>query len=155
MSKQTSNNIQLQIGDKVRLLSSRALGEILEGPDRRGRYRLSIGSLTLYATAEEFDALPRKRKNPTQTDTKKKPRKSSSGPTLRCDLHGLTKAQALEALENCLNQALLQGSQRIEVVHGIGKGILKSAANAYFKSCPQVAQIKPDLHNPGVFWVYL
>ncbi len=154
MSKKPVSAATLSLGSTVRLRRARSTGEIVEGPDKRGRYLIALGSLRIWSTAEELELLNTKRA-PKSRPSLRKSSSTSGGGCSSCDLHGQSKAEALENLESCLNQALLRGDKRIEVIHGIGKGILKEAALNYFRSSPCVVEIKSDLHNPGAFWVYL
>ncbi|WP_342265279.1 Smr/MutS family protein [Cardinium endosymbiont of Philonthus spinipes] len=57
------------------------------------------------------------------------------------DLHGLNKAQALLALEKFLDRSLLLGHSRLKIIHGQGKGILRSAIRDYLHHHPLVKEI--------------
>lgn len=157
MSKKSLPSESLSLGSLVRIRSTGNRGEIIEGPDRRGRYLIAIGAIRIWSKADELEAL-KKAKSSRSKRQKRESVSGAAGGSSRCDLHGQSREQALESLESlesCLNQALLRGDQRIEVIHGIGKGILKQTALGYFENSPYAVTIKPDLHNPGSFWVYL
>lgn len=54
------------------------------------------------------------------------------------DLHGFNKAQALLALEKFLDHSLLLGHNRLKIIHGQGKGILRNAIRHYLTGHPLV-----------------
>ncbi|CAH2559900.1 Smr/MutS family protein [Cardinium endosymbiont of Oedothorax gibbosus] len=54
---------------------------------------------------------------------------TQADPTL--DLHGFNKAQALLALEKFLYRSLLLGHSRLKIIHGRGRGILRSVIRDY------------------------
>ena len=71
------------------------------------------------------------------------------------DLHGLNVAAALRLLEETLDHALVLSTHRLEVVHGIGTGALKTAVHQYLKDSRHVSRFEVDSFNPGTTWVYL
>lgn len=57
------------------------------------------------------------------------------------DLHGLNTSQALLALEKFLDNSLLSSHNQLKIIHGQGKGILRSAIRAYLRAHPLVKEI--------------
>jgi len=74
---------------------------------------------------------------------------------LRVDLHGLTVEQALPKVEAILHEALLQGIGRVEIIHGIGTGKLKTEVHRYLTKHSAVDHFQTDSNNIGTTWVYL
>ena len=69
------------------------------------------------------------------------------------DLHGATKQEALERVEEALDRALLQGCSRIKIIHGIGSGAVREAVHGYLSGSRQVSEFHLDPANAGVTWV--
>lgn len=71
------------------------------------------------------------------------------------DLHGHTVDEALEALEKCLNDALLAGAAEVRVIHGKSGGRVKAAVQRRLQELSVVRHVRLDPHNPGVTIVTL
>lgn len=136
-------------------------GTIVEGPTRRGEYLVELGSIRIWAHVSKLTEAPGSVRIPSSRSQVKRRTRSSvqagspAPQTLRLDLHGMTRTKALELLEASLDRALLQGVDRIELIHGLGRGTLRDASHEYLRSSHHVKQVKLDDANPGVTWVFL
>lgn len=65
------------------------------------------------------------------------------------DLHGLTADQALALIEKTLSDALVKGSERLEIIHGLGSGKLKQVTHDYLRNSQHVRSFHLDIANPG------
>lgn len=77
------------------------------------------------------------------------------GPIVTLDLHGHTVEQALEALERCLNDALLAGASEIRVIHGKSGGRIKAVVHRRLRELPSARKWRTDPRNTGVTSVCL
>ena len=71
------------------------------------------------------------------------------------DLHGMTEADACEALEEFINAAQHKGYRDVEVIHGKGAGILKPAARKWLAQCAEVRAFAEVGNNSGAVRVFL
>jgi DNA mismatch repair protein MutS2 len=71
------------------------------------------------------------------------------------DLHGKTAAEAIEALDAFLNDALIAGASEARVIHGRSGGRLKAAVHARLRQLPALGGFRLDPRNPGVTIVKL
>lgn len=71
------------------------------------------------------------------------------------DLHGKTVAEAIEALDAFLNDALIAGASEARVIHGRSGGRLKAAVHARLEQLPSLRGFRVDPRNPGVTIVQL
>lgn len=71
------------------------------------------------------------------------------------DLHGRTVADAIEALDAFLNDALLAGHAALQVIHGRSGGRVKAAVHARLARLPSVRGFRLDPRNPGATIVKL
>lgn len=76
------------------------------------------------------------------------PRGRGTPPSI--DLHGKTAAEAVEALEVFVNDALLDGWGEARVIHGRSGGRVKAAVHHYLRRLPSVSDFRLDPHNPGI-----
>ncbi|HXG54279.1 MAG TPA: Smr/MutS family protein, partial [Vicinamibacterales bacterium] len=71
------------------------------------------------------------------------------------DLHGMTRMEAISALDAFLNDAMLAGLAEVRVVHGRSGGLVKSAVHARLDLFASVQGFRLDPRNPGVTIVCL
>lgn len=135
--------------------------------DKRGRivarqgdgYRVALGGLTVTCAERDLRAPERARgrQKPERTARRVTPRTHSQAtPLVRTlDLHGMRVEEAREAVIACLDRALLDGFDRVEVIHGIGTGRVKAAALEQIRRIGTVRHVRPHPRNPGVTIVEL
>jgi DNA mismatch repair protein MutS2 len=63
---------------------------------------------------------------------------------MEINLHGHRVEEALEKVEDLLNEASLQGVEKVRIVHGRGTGALRRAIREYLLNHPLVASANPD-----------
>jgi DNA mismatch repair protein MutS2 len=62
--------------------------------------------------------------------------------------------EALPLVDRLLDQAILQGAERVDIIHGTGTGRLKQAVRDHLKHHTMVKAVHGDV-NPGVTLVDL
>lgn len=119
-----------------------------------GVYRVQVGALTMTAREDELESPPASKKK-RRTDS----RTPHAGPgevaadrdvPTSIDLHGLTVDEARNRVAGYLSRAILAGLERVEIVHGIGRGKLKAAVTNDLKLIPAVRAVMPHPTNPGI-----
>jgi DNA mismatch repair protein MutS2 len=70
-------------------------------------------------------------------------------PAATLDLHGRTVAEALDALEASLNDAMLAGRTTLYVIHGRSGGRIKAAVYGRLRQVTSVRTFRVDPRNPG------
>jgi DNA mismatch repair protein MutS2 len=145
-----SQIMRFDIGSEVLVRSMGRRGTVVEAL-AGSRYRVALGSLQ--AVCPEHDLQPAKPERGGGKVSAKSPTPSGVGARSSVDLHGLTVEEALRLLEETIDRALLAGSTRLEVVHGIGSGRVRRAVHRYLRLIDNVARFEPDARNPGVTWV--
>lgn len=71
------------------------------------------------------------------------------------DLHGLTRAEALIKMDDYISNAILADMAAVDIVHGIGSGVLKAAVHEALISYSCVKHFEVLMTNPGTTRVYL
>jgi DNA mismatch repair protein MutS2 len=67
----------------------------------------------------------------------------------------MTTAEAIDALDAFLNDALLAGAGEARIIHGRSGGKLKAAVHARLRQLPSIRGFRMDPRNPGVTIVQL
>ncbi|MBO4313278.1 MAG: Smr/MutS family protein, partial [Desulfovibrio sp.] len=125
------------VGQRVMHAAFRKHGVITDIDERRGRVRLDMGGVSLWAQMADvrIDAGPAC-----------KPLSGAAlapaareGASLRLDVRGQRAENALQELSRFLDKAVLAGFENVEVVHGRGTGALRREIHAFLRTCPSVA----------------
>ncbi len=157
------------IGSPVLVKSIGKTGRVVEA-SRGGRYRVQVGGVLM--ACREADLAPatdssrrryRRRaavalpNSPNDAEHLLRPPPSRS--ERRClvslDLHGLTVEEAVRAVEERLDAALLAGVERLEIIHGRSSGRIKVAVHRLLRELTVVRRFEVARENPGMTRVYL
>jgi DNA mismatch repair protein MutS2 len=140
-------------GDAVRvraLAKNGVVAEVLSG----NRYRISLGSLLMVCRESELVATTAKKDSQLATRPNYVTASHCSAPS-SIDLHGLSVADALRAVESFLDRAVLVGLAEVSIIHGLGSGKVQRAVHEYLHGIPSVSDFKLSDSNPGETRVFL
>ena len=133
----------------VRLLGKGVVREARNG----GKYLVEIKGTSLVVVGDQLEAIDRlkaPRKQPREPAAPIDERSTPAGVVPVIDLHGMTTIEAEQAVEQFINDALLEGAREAHVIHGRSGGRLKSAVHARLRQLPPVRGYKLDPRNAGV-----
>jgi dsDNA-specific endonuclease/ATPase MutS2 len=125
-----------------------------------GRYLVEIKGHSFVVTGDQLapiDATPRARRStnsvPVAGDSVPAHQRD---PVLRSlDLHGKTVVEAIDALDEFLNDALLAHATEVRIIHGRSGGRLKAAVHARLRQMPSIRVFRVDPLNAGTTIVKL
>lgn len=166
---------QIRVGQKVKLMSLRTEGVVLELPDIHGtvlvqagimRTRVPIPEIRILSstpTPSSSRPLPRPQPTAPSTPTHRSPSKESEtvasepknmfsvlpSQDVRCDLRGMRIDQALEQIELFLARAIQQEQHAVLVIHGHGTGALRDAVRQYCRHSPFVQAFRAGEPSEG------
>ena len=115
-------------------------GTVREKDERKKQVKIDFGGISLWVNPGDLK-LPRK-----STGAKPSAGYSSStggAQSIRLDIRGKYRDEALEELEKYLDQAMLSGRKQVEVIHGKGTGALKKAVRQYLQRSPVIKDFSP------------
>ncbi len=141
------------IGDQALVTKLNKHGRIVE-IKTDGSVIVEIGNMKIRCAPEEF-RITGTAKGFDRGTVSIKAVAGKKGGTSKVDLHGMTVADGLRAAEEALNRALISGHEKLEIIHGIGSGALKSAVLKYLASAPGVANFATPPGNTGMTVAYL
>jgi len=146
-------------GDHVHIA---ALGKgIVRDVRNRGRYVVELKGRTMVVGESQLTAVEAVRAAKRAKQPKKSDEPAASHPLERThaassiDLHGMTTDEAVHALDEFLNDAILASLDEVHIVHGRSGGRLKAAIHARLKQLRPVRAFRMDPRNPGVTIVTL
>ena len=139
-----------QVGDSVHVVS---LGKGIVREVRNGRYLVEIKGHAMLVDATQLTAIqqaqPRRRAVASEQAQDGPPLTRAGVPT-SIDLHGMTAAEAIAAVDEFLSDAILAGHAEVQVIHGRSGGRLRDAVHRRLKQLPTVKLFRLDPGNTGV-----
>lgn len=118
-----------------------------------GKWEAQIGLIKMTLKEDEFslvkmqeEAQKPKRK---QVHVVKKAQKSSGGPRARLDLRGKRYEEAMQELDEFIDQALLNNMAQVDIIHGIGTGVIREAVTKYLRRNKHVKSFAYAPQNAG------
>jgi DNA mismatch repair protein MutS2 len=141
-------------GQRVFLPALGLEGQVL-AVDKHGRLTVKVRQVKLRARPEEVTPLAGGvASGPPASDkiTMSYHPRPEQLPSL--NLVGLRVEEALPLVDRLLDQAILQGAERVDIIHGTGTGRLKRAVRDHLKHHTMVKAVHGDV-NPGVTLVDL
>ncbi|KXT74560.1 Recombination inhibitory protein MutS2 [Streptococcus sp. DD10] len=116
-----------------------------------GRWEAQVGLMKMTLENQEFELVKpnivKQEKTTKQVNVVKKSR--TKGPRARLDLRGKRYEEAIEELDSFIDQALLNNMSQVDIIHGIGTGVIREAVAGYLKRNKQVKSFGYAPQNAG------
>ena len=139
----------VKVGDVVEITHLNTKGTVLSLPDAKGEVLLQAGIMKLKAHLSQLrmteQEKPKKKVSSVTVQTGGADRTVS----LRCDVRGMALDEALDAVDQYLDEAMMAGYHEVTIVHGKGTGILREGIQKHLKSCPQVKSFRRGKYGEG------
>jgi DNA mismatch repair protein MutS2 len=140
---------QLVPGRRVKITDLGVEAEIVTAPDAEGRVQLRRGTWSIQSHVEKL-AAP---EGGATHDADVRPRASWDAPSeesgLEVHLVGLDADEALKALDHGLDRAVVSGLNELRIVHGVGRGVLRSVVERHLRDHPQVVSQRLGVVGEG------
>ena len=138
-----------KVGDDIIVLSYGQRGT-LTNQLKDGRWEAQVGLIKMTLEEKEFDLVQVQQEAPVkkkQVNVVK--RAGGKGPQARIDLRGKRYEEAMEALDAFIDQALLNNMAQVDIIHGIGTGIIREGVTKYLQRNKQVKSFGYAPQNAG------
>ena len=138
-----------KVGDDIIVLSYGQRGT-LTNQLKDGRWEAQVGLIKMTLEEEEFDLVQVQKEAPVkkkQVNVVK--RAVGKGPQARLDLRGKRYEEAMEALDAFIDQALLNNMAQVDIIHGIGTGVIREGVTKYLQRNKQVKSFGYAPQNAG------
>ena len=135
-------------GDRVEILTLGQQGTVLSAPDGKGEVQLQAGIMKFKAHLSQLRLI--REEQPKQKATVR----ANTGAMTRvvkmeCDVRGMTLDEALNALDQYLNEAVLAGMGEVSIIHGKGTGVLRSGIQQHLKRHMLVKSYRLGVYGEG------
>ncbi|MFS9022196.1 endonuclease MutS2 [Streptococcus infantis] len=138
-----------KVGDDIIVLSYGQRGT-LTNQLKDGRWEAQVGLIKMTLEEKEFDLVQAQQEAPVkkkQVNVVK--RAGDKGPQARLDLRGKRYEEAMEALDSFIDQALLNNMAQVDIIHGIGTGVIREGVTKYLQRNKQVKSFGYAPQNAG------
>jgi DNA mismatch repair protein MutS2 len=134
------------VGSHVRLQEGSDTGEIVAiAPDRKTAVVVFGNVKMRIPVADLRGARARSATRPVRTENSEKP----SVPQTELDIRGLTGDEALPMVDKFIDDAVLAGLHRIDIIHGKGTGALRKKVTEFLAQHPRVQTQRLGEWNEG------
>lgn len=139
-----------KVGDDIIVTSYGQRGTLVKQL-KDGRWEAQVGLIKMTLEEKEFNLVKASQED--QPKTKKQvnvvKRSNSKGPRARLDLRGKRYEAAMEELDAFIDQALLNNMAQIDIIHGIGTGVIRDGVTQYLRRNKHVKSFGYAPQNAG------
>ena len=138
-----------KVGDDIVVLSYGQRGT-LTNQLKDGRWEAQVGLIKMTLEEKEFDLVQAQQEAPVkkkQVNVVK--RASGRGPQARLDLRGKRYEEAMNELDAFIDQALLNNMAQVDIIHGIGTGVIREGVIKYLQRNKHVKSFGYAPQNAG------
>lgn len=138
-----------KVGDDI-IVSSYGQRGTLTKRFKDGRWEAQVGLIKMTLQESEFDLV---KSDKAQASQKKQAhlvkRTSQKAPSARLDLRGKCYEEAMQELDEFIDQALLNNMAQVDIIHGIGTGVIRDGVTKYLRRNKQVKEFGYAPQNAG------
>lgn len=115
-----------------------------------GRFEAQVGLIKMTLKRDEFTLVKAEKEDkPKQKQINVVKRSSAKGPRARLDLRGKRYEEAMQELDEFIDQALLNNMAQVDIIHGIGTGVIREGVTKYLRRNRNVKEFGYAPQNAG------
>lgn len=138
-----------KVGDDI-IVSSYGQRGTLTKRFKDGRWEAQVGLIKMTLQESEFDLV---KSDKAQASQKRQAHlvkmTSQKAPSARLDLRGKRYEEAMQELDEFIDQALLNNMAQVDIIHGIGTGVIRDGVTKYLRRNKQVKEFGYAPQNAG------
>ena len=147
--KQAKKNRVPKVGDDILVTSYGQRGTLVKQL-KDGRWEAQVGLIKMTLEEQEFNLLKaEKEQQPKRKQVNVIKRANTAGPKARLDLRGKRYEEAMEELDAFIDQALLNNMAQVDIIHGIGTGVIREGVTKYLRRNKHVKSFGYAPQNAG------
>lgn len=140
-----------RVGDDIIVTAYGQRGTLIN-QTKNGKWEAQVGLIKTMLKEDEFSLA--KVQEEAQKPKKKqvhvvKKSKKSAGPRARLDLRGKRYEEAMQELDEFIDQALLNNMAQVDIIHGIGTGVIREGVTKYLSRNKHVKSFGYAPQNAG------
>lgn len=147
--KQAKKNRAPKVGDDILVTSYGQRGTLVKQL-KDGRWEAQVGLIKMTLEEQKFNLLKaEKEQQPKRKQVNVVKRANTAGPKARLDLRGKRYEEAMEELDAFIDQALLNNMAQVDIIHGIGTGVIREGVTKYLRRNKHVKSFGYAPQNAG------
>ena len=147
--KQAKKNRAPKVGDDILVTSYGQRGTLVKQL-KDSRWEAQVGLIKMTLDEQEFNLLKaEKEQQPKRKQVNVVKRANTAGPKARLDLRGKRYEEAMEELDAFIDQALLNNMTQVDIIHGIGTGVIREGVTKYLRRNKHVKSFGYAPQNAG------
>lgn len=147
--KQAKKNRAPKVGDDILVTSYGQRGTLVKQL-KDGRWEAQVGLIKMTLEEQEFNLLKaEKEQQPKRKQVNVVKRANTAGPKARLDLRGKRYEEAMEELDVFIDQALLNNMVQVDIIHGIGTGVIREGVTKYLRRNKHIKSFGYAPQNAG------
>ncbi len=135
-------------GDRVEILTLGQQGTVLAAPDAKGEVQLQAGIMKFKAHLSQL-RLVREEKPKQKASVHAQTGALTRTVSMECDVRGMMLEEALSAVDQYLNEAVMAGLNEVSIIHGKGTGVLRSGIQQHLKRHMLVKSFRLGVYGEG------
>lgn len=139
-----------KVGDEILVISYGQRGT-LDKQLKDGRWEAQVGLIKMTLEEKEFNLIKVEKEaaQPKKRQVNVVKRSNTSGPRARLDLRGKRYEEAMQELDGFIDQALLNNMAQVDIIHGIGTGVIREGVTKYLRRNKHVKSFEYAPQNAG------
>lgn len=139
-----------KVGDEILVISYGQRGTLVNQL-KDGRWEAQVGLIKMTLEEKEFNLIKVEKEaaQPKKRQVNVVKRSNTSGPRARLDLRGKRYEEAMQELDGFIDQALLNNMAQVDIIHGIGTGVIREGVTKYLRRNKHVKSFEYAPQNAG------
>ena len=139
-----------KVGDEILVISYGQRGTLVNQL-KDGRWEAQVGLIKMTLEEKEFNLIKVEKEvaQPKKRQVNVVKRSNMSGPRARLDLRGKRYEEAMQELDGFIDQALLNNMAQVDIIHGIGTGVIREGVTKYLRRNKHVKSFEYAPQNAG------
>ena len=139
-----------KVGDEILVISYGQRGSLVKQL-KDGRWEAQVGLIKMTLEEKEFNLIKAEKEasQPKKRQVNVVKRSNTSGPRARLDLRGKRYEEAMQELDGFIDQALLNNMAQVDIIHGIGTGVIREGVTKYLRRNKHVKSFEYAPQNAG------
>lgn len=139
-----------KVGDEILVISYGQCGTLVKQL-KDGRWEAQVGLIKMTLEEKEFNLIKVEKEaaQPKKRQVNVVKRSNTSGPRARLDLRGKRYEEAMQELDGFIDQALLNNMAQVDIIHGIGTGVIREGVTKYLRRNKHVKSFEYAPQNAG------
>lgn len=144
--RERSKELSLNVGDTVVLRSGGQTGTVLTLPDKNGNVTVAVNMIKARINIANVASVSRQRITMPDSSRYISMERNTS---MEVDVRGMYGEEAVSAVDKFLDDAVLSGLQRVDIIHGKGTGSLRKKIGLFLEQDSRVKMSRPGEWNEG------